>query len=214
MYQNVVALGFISNANPEEFAATDAKITATSEKINALLDRFLAEPMTEQEKLLADRYVNERKEFVAQVIKPAQEMAKNGNIDDMRQLLAKNLHLFQAVVGTNAELVEVQLQIGSRQFNEAKAASLMGSAISLAIIAAGIIMAFAASKYLGKLLAGRLGYLDSRLNSISGGNNNTDIKVGDDELQNIMISVKALQAKIAYAELEKKELDRQKKEMQ
>lgn len=92
--------------------------------------------------------------------------------------------------------------------------SSIGVWLNSGIIVAGLIGAFFASRYLRRTLDKRLSYLDRCLNSIAGGNFTTDISVNDDELQNILVTIKALQAKLAYNELEKKELERQKKESQ
>lgn len=84
----------------------------------------------------------------------------------------------------------------------------------LATLALGFVAASMGAGTVRRTLDSRVRYLDARLSSIMSGNYNTDVAVSDDELQNILVTVKALQAKLAYAELEKKQLALEKTAMQ
>ena len=70
------------------------------------------------------------------------------------------------------------------------------------------------SSYLKKSVKSKIEYLGSCLNSIVGGNLTTEIEVKDDEFVGIMTTLKAMQAKLAYAEYEKKQIECEKHDLQ
>ncbi|MFW0776884.1 MAG: methyl-accepting chemotaxis protein [Rickettsiales bacterium] len=88
------------------------------------------------------------------------------------------------------------------------------TATCLSILLGSLVFAYKATSYSRRALTKKIDYLNNCLNSIMGGNYETEVNTSNDELFNIMVTVQALQAKLAYGELEKKELDRQKKIMQ
>ncbi len=92
-----------------------------------------------------------------------------------------------------------------------KQSNIIDSLLILAGIIVAVLIAITTSQKLKKLLLVKLNYVETRLNSIAGGNYTTDVEVTHDELQSIFVTIKALQAKLLYGELEKKELARQAK---
>lgn len=213
MYQNIINV-IAMNENPDKASELEAQIQKNSENINKNFEMLSSMDLNEQEKTLIARYAEGRKTFVDQGLRPARELSLQGRIEESESLIAQNLPLFQTVVDTNTELLNLQMTEAQARYDLAKVESLIGLIVSLGIIMVGFVTAWLASRYLAKVFNGRVNYIDSRLNSIIGGNFNTEIVVGDDEMGNILTTIRALQAKIGYAELEKKELERQKKEEQ
>ena len=213
MYANVVKIAFMTG-NPSLVSETLAQMEQNSAQINKNFETLQSWDLDEEEKTLITRYADERKNFVEQGLRPARELARAGRVDEAKALLIQKLPLFQTVVATNTKLVDIQMTGAESRYNYAKNQALISLLVSVGIIALGIFTAWMASRYLGKTFNGRLSYLNSCLNSIMGGNYTTDIKVSEDELENILTTIRALQAKLAYADLEKKELEREKKEVQ
>jgi methyl-accepting chemotaxis protein/aerotaxis receptor len=213
MYDNVTKIAFL-NGNLSEIPGILEAMEKNSAIINDNFETLKSWELDADEEKLIEQYAESRKAFSEQGLAPARELARAGQVDEAKKLLIQKLPLFNAVVDTNTKLVELQSSGAETRYNHAKNQAMIGLLVSLAIIAFGLFTAWMASRYLAKIFNGRLSYLNGCLASIMGGNYTTDIQVSDDELENILTTIKALQAKLAYADLEKKELERQKKEVQ
>lgn len=171
---------------------------------------YMATYLTPEEKILADKYAEKRKEFSTQILLPALEMLKSGQLEEIGiQLVAHNA-LTDEIAELNEQLIKLQMDVAAQEYGNAKEGANIGLWVSLGIIVLGVMAALVAAKKVQKFLTSRLAYMDSCLNSIAGGNFNTDVAVGDDELQPTLTTVKALQAKLAYGEMEKKQLELEK----
>lgn len=210
MYENIINLSLLSDATEDKKTKILSSMSENSAAITGLLDEYKNRPLSAEEQEMVDAYIAARSAFVKDVINPGRAFAENNQPEQLRALIGEKLVLFQDVAKANQSLVTYQVTNAKERFDNGKIEAMIGLWLSLASILMGVIVAFAASKYLSRLFVSKLDYLNSRLNSISGGNLTTDIQVANDELENIMTSVKALQAKLAYGELEKKELEREK----
>ena len=213
MYSVMLHLSMISGGK-EEAAPLVKEIQEDIPKAEAIWKAYLATYLTPEEKVLADRYAIERKEFLDKAVTPGIQLASAGKNSELAALLAARHKEFDQVEGTLGKLIALQQDVAKAEYAAAKQGSMIGFWINLALILMGLVAAFIASGYLQKILNRRLSYLDERLTSIASGNYRTQIAVSDDELQNIMITTQALQAKLAYAEAEKQAIERQKVAMQ
>ncbi|MCC7259929.1 MAG: methyl-accepting chemotaxis protein, partial [Alphaproteobacteria bacterium] len=214
MYQNVLNLSMISGGQTKDTPSLVAEIESNAAAISKEWDTYMASSLSSEERALADRYAAARKTFVTEGLKPGVALAKAGNTAELLGLMPTVTELFGVAMAVNAELVALQASNAQATYEKAQRDHWTALAINASIVLLGIIVAIIASKSVQKILNRRISYLDSRLGSIAGGNLSTDIVVGNDELQGILTTVKALQAKLAYGELEKKELDGEKKIMQ
>lgn len=82
------------------------------------------------------------------------------------------------------------------------------------VILSAIIFALIYTKYLQRNISSQFEYVDSCLGSILGGNLRTEIEVNDNELRNVLVTIKALQTRLEYAAYEKAEIEQDKKEAQ
>jgi PAS domain S-box-containing protein len=175
---------------------------------------YMATHLTPEEKNLADQYSGEQQKFIEEVLKRGIALAQAGKSAELSKMLADSEEVFAVAVDTNTKLVQLQLDAVKAEYDVSKSHHTVSLWLSVGVILLGLAVAFAASRYLSKALTDRLTYLDGRLKSIAGGNYATDVNVGDDEVQSIMTTVQALQAKLAYGDLEKKEIECQKTIMQ
>lgn len=175
---------------------------------------YMATYLTPEEKILAERYTQEQKKFLEEGVKPALELAKAGKLEELHKFLINVDIFFEEAKETNHKLVQLQLDVAKAEYTLSKAHSATGFWMTLGVIVLGVAVAFFASRYVQKILRERLLYVDARLHSIAGGNFTTQIDVKDDELFSTLITIRALQAKLAYAELEKKEAEQEKAAMQ
>jgi methyl-accepting chemotaxis protein len=86
--------------------------------------------------------------------------------------------------------------------------------VDLGLLLAGIGIAVYCTKHVNGTLSARIEHLDQSLNSINNGNYKTSIEAGHDELQIVLARVNAIQNKLYFADYEKAQLERDKKDLQ
>ncbi|MEQ1704866.1 MAG: methyl-accepting chemotaxis protein [Rickettsiales bacterium] len=214
MYNNVLNLSIVASGKAEDRAGMLGQVEKNIAEITEIWKAYMATYLTPEEKILADRYGEERKKFVGEGLKPAIALAKDGKDAELQDLLPKTEKLFQVAVGTNKELLNLQLDVADSAYKEAQSSYKIGFAVNLAVILFGLAFAIMASKYLQRFIDRKVKNLDSKLTSISSGNLKTELTVEFDELDNIMTTLMAMQAKLAYVENERLSVEREKREMQ
>ncbi len=210
LYDTILNLNLIaySNNNEENFKQ---EIEENIPKVKEIWDAYMATYLTPEEKILADEYATQQEKYINDAVTPAMTLLKEGKNEEFQKSLVNAHNLFDQAALTNTKLIHLQLDVAKSEYEKAKIQTIIGHWVAFFSVIVSIIVAIFSSKYVQKFLQQRLSYLDTRLASIAGGNTNTDIDVGQDELQNILTTVRALQAKLAYGELEKKENERAKK---
>lgn len=213
-YDNFVNLALLANGNITDSAAVIASVKDNKKKIDEIWAAYMATYLTPEEKVLADKFSSAYKTYIKDSIDPALELAKAGALSDLSAQI-NNIHdTFKNVSQTNDDLIELQLDVAEAAYVDSKHSSIIDSILVIVGIVVAALIAFFTSGKLKRLLNDRLSYVDSRINSIAGGNFTTDIEMSNDELQSTLIMIKALQAKLLYGELEKKELVNEAKKAQ
>lgn len=198
----------VTKKNQEEvIKIIDNNIKISAEQWKA----YMATYLTPEEAILAKDYEGKREKLNNEVLLPAANMLRSGRLDEIPAFLADKNSFTDVVSSSLDKLLSLQIDVAKEEFIKGTHNSQMGMAVSGGLILLALLVAVLSSRKVKKTLASRFGYLDSRLNSIAGGNFTTDVEVSDDELQSILTTVKALQAKLAYGEMEKKQLEREKK---
>ncbi len=172
---------------------------------------YMATYLTPEEVILAKDYAEKRDQMRQNVLMPAFAMLKAGRLDEIASFLAVQNATTDVVAEALDKLLTLQMDVAKEEYIKSKKQAMMGLFANMGAMFFAVIVALIASKKVRGFLKERINYLDTRLNSIAGGNYTTEVTVGDDELGPILVTVKALQAKLAYGELEKKELERDKK---
>lgn len=206
----MLKLSFIS-LGKEDSADLIKKTEEALVKIDQIWATYMATYLTPEEKILADQYESLKKDYFEKGVQPGLTLGKNGQLEELKTHLIKARDLYDEVEAVNHKLVQLQLDVSKQLYEQAKKESIFGFAVLLAITLISICVAIIAVNTVKKRILTRLKDTDTALNSIAGGKYDNDVNVGDDELQNTLTLVKALQAKLAYANLEKKEFELQKK---
>lgn len=213
MYVSAFDLNLISVGQSDPKLLTD-DIEKNLSEIDKVWAVYLANQLRPEEKKLADQFSVEKSAFLNGFIKPALQLARSENPEERAQIQKLPRESLTKALDTNTQLIQFQLDEAQKEYGQSKAHNSIGRWISYATILMGFVTAFLTSEYIRKFILQRLNYLNSRLVVIMGGNYTAEIDVGDDELQPLLGTVRALQAKLAYNELEKKEVEQEKKKAQ
>ncbi len=214
MDQSMLSISAMAAGYAQDGGASLEQIDKNTRKITETWDAYMATYLTPEEEILAKKYAAERKDFFDNGLTPAISLAKAGKTSELAQFLPKSMELFKKASATNSELIDLQLSVAEQEYKIGRDNFTIGVWVSLCVIVFGVGFAFLSSRYLHKFFSNKLSYLGSRLTSILGGNLNTEIEATEDELGNILVTLKAIQSKLAYADYEKAEVEQNKKEMQ
>ncbi len=214
MDQNMLSISIMATGNSQDSSVLLEQIDKNIYKITESWAAYMATYLTPEEEILAKKYAVERKDFLDNGLIPAIALAKDGKTSELAGFLPKLMLLFKKASNTNAELIDLQLSVAGQEYKIGQDNFKIGFWLDLGVILFGVGFAFLSSRYLHKFFSNKLSYLGSRLTSILGGNLNTEIEATEDELGNILVTLKAIQSKLAYADYEKAEVEQDKKEMQ
>ena len=201
----------VLSGNDADAAGHIKEVEEVVPEMTKVWGEYMATYLTPEEKALADHYTGQQQKYIEVVVKPALELAKAHKSAELDKLVRQSESIYDEAIETNGKLMNLQLDVAKDEYNKSKVHHAVGQWLSVGVIFLGLIVAFFSSRYLRNKLIGRLSTLDTQLNSIAGGNYNTEITYSNDELQTIVTTVEALQAKLAYGELEKKQAEIDKK---
>ncbi|HEU5048224.1 MAG TPA: methyl-accepting chemotaxis protein [Rickettsiales bacterium] len=210
LYSTMLHLSYIAGGQEDP----TPHIRATEEAIprmEKVWADYMATYLTAEETVLAAKYVEQYEKYIASGLRPALELARANKKEELARFLPNAHPLFNAVEVANQKLMQLQMDVAKSEYDQAKSDTAVGLAVNITTVLVSIVAAFFITRLIRKVITARLTYMDSSLNSIAGGKYDNQIEVGDDELQHTLTLVKALQAKLAYGVLEKKELEEEKK---
>jgi len=210
-YNSVLDLSLLSSGSVTDVNAVISDVQENNKKVEEIWTAYMATYLTPEEKILADKFSSSFEALEKDLLIPTLELAKAGVSPELTTQMEKLATAFRGVAQTNDDLIELQLDIAEAEYKAAKQSNIIDSLLILAGIIVAVLIAITTSQKLKKALLVKFNYVETRLNSIAGGNYTTDVEVTQDELQSTFITIKALQAKLLYGELEKKELERQSK---
>ncbi len=214
MDQNMLDISIIATGHAQDAATLLEQVDKNIHMITENWNAYMATYLTPEEEILAKKYAAERKDFLDNGLVPALALAKAGKTTELAEFLPKLISLFKKASDTNSDLINLQLSVAKEEYKTGQSNFVMGLWINFGILLLIIGFAYVSSRYLHKFFSTKLSYLGSRLTSILGGNLNTEIEATEDELGNILVTLKAIQSKLAYADYEKAEIEQNKKEMQ
>lgn len=213
LYSTMLHFGLIA-AGQEEAAPLITEIEEAIPAMQKIWEAYMATYLTPEEKILAQRYNEENTEYLQKGVLPALALAKDGKNEELAVFLLSAHQLFDKAATTNDALIALQMDVAGNEYLKSKKEATFGFWLTIGVIIAGTALAWIASRKMQNLLSSRLDYVDSRLSSISGGNYATDIQPGNDELHNILSTIRALQATLLYADMEKKQIAYEARETQ
>ncbi|MFZ6772382.1 methyl-accepting chemotaxis protein [Undibacterium sp. SXout7W] len=129
---------------PEKTPQALEKIEANKVRANKVWDEYMATYLTEEEKVLADKFASQRKQFLEQGLNPAVEALRANNSEEAKKLiLGPAEEKFQLMRETMNQLIQLQLTEGKSEYDKSQdfyatfrltAISFLVFAIAIAII--------------------------------------------------------------------------------
>jgi methyl-accepting chemotaxis protein-1 (serine sensor receptor) len=118
-------------------------------EIGKLWDAYMATYLTPEEKILADKFAEDRKKFVVDGLKPASALLRAGKIDDARKHIANVIRPLYVPVREGVDaLVKLQIDVAKQEFDSSNSLYSMVRAVSIA----AIVLAFGLTLFMAVLL--------------------------------------------------------------
>ncbi|MDD5299686.1 MAG: methyl-accepting chemotaxis protein [Gallionella sp.] len=185
-------------------AAEIEKDTVTVEKniivIGKTWDDYMATPLTPEEKTLAEKFAADRKVFVAQGLKPAIAMLRDGNSDAAKKhMIEVARQLYKPVHEDINALVDLQISVAKQEYGDAQAHFKTIRNQSVALILLGALMAIWALLTVFRGIISPIEKVVSLLQLVSQGKYNNQIDVQrQDEIGKLIESIKSMQIKLGF----------------
>lgn len=208
MHENIIIIGKLENGTLKDTSEGVKQLNEKIAQIDTLWSAYMLTYLTPEETILAKQFDEQKRLFTNEELIPVINLIKSGSFDDLIGRMNALNNAFDALMEINHKLIQLQLDVASEEYQTSEAKETLNMIVSLSAITMALIFAYISSRKLRNMIVLSLDQLDTNLNAIAGGNYKNSIELTDNELQSTLITVRALQAKLLYGELEKKELSR------
>jgi methyl-accepting chemotaxis protein-1 (serine sensor receptor) len=143
LLQNRLAIAVsLVTPTPAVIGDATAKIESNIAEVTTLWEAYMATTLTPDEKVLADKFAEDRKAFVADGLKPTLAALRANEIAAARQLVVDKVRpLYQPVGDGVKALKNLQLDVAKEEFDHARSRSVSIRNLATAAIAIGLGMA-------------------------------------------------------------------------
>ena len=185
----------IMTPTPENIQKFTAEIESNIELIGKTWEAYMATTLTPEEKILADKFAEDRKRFVVEGLKPSVAALRSNNIDEAKHIVTTKIRpLYEPVrEGVNA-LIKLQLDVAKHEYEAATERYTSTRNISITIIVAGVLLALWSGFLLMRAILGPLGTAQDVAGKIAAGDLSSNIVIHqNDEVGKLLHSFKSMQ---------------------
>lgn len=180
---------------PQEAEKNIAKINENVAEINKLWDSYMATYLTPDEKILADKFVANRKIYRDEALFPTLALAKSGDSEGLKKLIVEKIRpLFEPVSKGIDDLVQLQVDVSQQEYEDAQKsynAILIGSIVTLIL---GLGSCLFVDLALIRRFTSSIANAKSVATAIAHGNFNSQIVVdANDEVSSLLHSMQTMQ---------------------
>jgi len=168
-------------------------------EIGAIWDAYMATSLTPEEKILADKFAEDRKKFVIEGLKPASVMLRAGKIDDARKHTINVIRPLYAPVREGVDaLTKLQIDEAKHEFEKSSGLSSMIRAVSIASIVIGLGLTLFMAWLLLRAIVDPLNAAVAVATRVANGELDGSIHIErDDELGKLMQALKNMTEKLS-----------------
>ncbi|GAO35162.1 methyl-accepting chemotaxis protein [Sulfuricella sp. T08] len=191
----------IANANaimtptPENIQKSTAEMEENIAAISKTWDAYMATTLTPEEKILADKFAEDRKRFVVEGLKASISALRSNNVKEAEHIVETKIRpLFVPVrEGVNA-LIKLQLDEAEKEYKASTERYTSTRNIAITIIVAGVLLALWSGFLLLRAILGPLGTAQEVAGKIAAGDLSSNIVIHhNDEVGKLLHSFKSMQ---------------------
>ncbi|MBI1207001.1 MAG: PAS domain-containing protein [Azospirillum sp.] len=180
-------------------------------EITKIWDAYMATNLTKEEKVLAARFTEARMDYVNNGLTVAIGLAEKGDFEGVRGLTGGKLaDLYVPVRKSIADLRDIQVQVAGEEYGHAVDEFVLIRNLTLFAVASAITISILACWFLIGTVRRPVAVMEGNFDLIARGDFSKEIADIDlAEFARINTMTRSLKVKLAYAGLEKQEIDRQ-----
>jgi len=194
-----------------ELGTTLAAVNTNSQRIDALWQAYVVTASSAEEKRLADDFLAKRGTFRENALAPAIAMAQNGDVAGLAASVNGPLTtLFIPVEGSAEALLQYQIAAAGKAYDVAQDRLATNTGIAIGLVAAAALVSVLLGRMLLRSVRRPLVSMEGHFDAIARGEFTQEVP--DEpvvEFQRITALLRGMKAKLGYAELERRETERQ-----
>ncbi|MBC7951760.1 MAG: Tar ligand binding domain-containing protein [Rhodospirillaceae bacterium] len=209
-----LAIKLQAGQSPAIVPKTVDAIRANTARINSLWQAYTAIAMTREEEQLSAKFTSQRTAFLNGALNPAIAAAEKGDVAALIALIQGPVAtLFAPVEETAGSLMELQVRVSRETYESARDDLKTNMLVTLGMVLTAVIASLVLGRILLRNVTGPLTRMEGHFDAVSRGDFTQEVP--DEpagEFQRITALLRGMKAKLGYAQLERKETDRQSEE--
>ncbi len=192
--QNQTTLSRAASGEPAQFAAVASDVEQRIGLITSLWAQYMATELTDQEKVMAKTFADNRATFVERGIKPGLGALRAGDAAAAVALVHGPLTTtFLPVRDSMRALIKLQLEVGKTEFTASQDRYQMARAVAIALIAFSLVLGGIAAALIIRNITRAIASALQMANSVAAGNLTEKIHVdSQDELGQLLTALQRM----------------------
>ena len=193
--QNQTVLALSASATPAELPAMLNDVKERTARIDSVWKSYMATYLTDDEKRLAETFVERRKAMFAQAINPAVTAFQAGDIPAAAALVHGTLQTAYAPVhDTMRKLVALQLDVAKSEYEQAVARFAQARMLSIALIVLGLAVGLVVGVTLVRGISGSIAQALDVARAVAAGDLTGRIDTSArDEIGQLLVALESMQ---------------------
>ncbi|MBU1691565.1 MAG: MCP four helix bundle domain-containing protein [Gammaproteobacteria bacterium] len=185
----------INDPTPASIQKFTTEIESNIELITKTWDAYMATTLTAEEKILADKFADDRKRFVVEGLKASITALRANKIDEAKQIVETKIRPLYKPVGEGIDaLIKLQLDVAKNEFEASTARYSSTRNIAITVIVLGVLLALWSGFLLMRAILRPLETAQEIAGKIAAGDLSSNIVIHqNDEVGKLLHSFKSMQ---------------------
>ncbi|MDP3687487.1 MAG: methyl-accepting chemotaxis protein, partial [Sulfurimicrobium sp.] len=185
----------IMDPTPENIQKFTSEIEDNIGLINKTWDAYMATTLTPDEKILADKFAEDRKRFVAEGLKPSITALRANNVKEAEQIVVNKIRPLYVPVREGIDaLIQLQLDVAKSEFEKSTKLYETSRTTAITVIVLGILLALWSGFLLMRAIMTPLLQAQDVASKIAAGDLGSTIEIkSNDEIGKLLHSFKTMQ---------------------
>ncbi len=189
----------LNTPTPEVIQKNTAEVEQNIGTITRLWEDYMSTRLTDEEKVLAEQFAENRNYFVADGLKPAITALRANDLIQARIIADKINRLYSPVGESIQQLMQVQLDVAKQEYGVAQSRHEDIRTVSIGLIAVGIALVLWLGFALIRVIIRPLEASIAHFGQIAQGNYKSIIEIErHNEVGKVMEAIKAMQTKLGF----------------
>ncbi len=198
----------LAEPTPKVIQETTAEVEQNIAEISKTWDAYMATYLTPEEKLLAEKFAEDRKRFVVEGLKPVVAALRAGDMAQTNNIIADKIRPLYEPVGAGIQnLLQLQMNVAKQEFEAAQSRYGRARNIAIGLITMGLIFALGIGFTLIRAIMRPLDATINHFYHMAHGKNKVIEIERQDEMGKMMEGLKLVQAKFDFDLAESKRIN-------